>query len=326
MKTKKYIQKKIDQWAIQNDSFENIKKNIDIYLSFKNKNIEGLERDFNKFKSYEDFINHLNQFKIYKSKREEKKSVKDKEIQKVFENNEWFIIIPKTHKASCLYGAHTKWCTTAKKGSELEWAFKDYTSLGTLYYIINKKNNRKYAIYNGVDIEEDRIWENNKWIVKNVFEIRDEKEKIIPYKMIGLKELTSDFFKNINSYCPFKTENFNNKWCLTYKHGKHYFLNNKPHREDGPAFEGINGAKFWYLNGEFHRTDGPAVEYADGTKYWYLNNKLHREDGPACDHANGTKIWYLNSKKYNFQNYLKKLYKISPQKAKYVKEKYESEI
>ena len=31
------------------------------------------------------------------------------------------------------------------------------------------------------------------------------------------------------------------------------------------------GTKSWYLNDKLHREDGPAIEWADGTKYWYLN-------------------------------------------------------
>ena len=42
-----------------------------------------------------------------------------------------------------------------------------------------------------------------------------------------------------------------------------------------------NRTKEWWLNDKLHREDGPAVEYADGTKKWYLNGGLHREDGPA---------------------------------------------
>jgi len=52
--------------------------------------------------------------------------------------------------------------------------------------------------------------------------------------------------------------------------------------------------KRWYLNDKLHREDGPAVEYADGTKHWYLNDNLHREDGPASVWADGTKYWYVN--------------------------------
>jgi len=27
------------------------------------------------------------------------------------------------------------------------------------------------------------------------------------------------------------------------------------------------------LNDKLHREDGPAIEYADGSKYWWLNNE-----------------------------------------------------
>ena len=77
---------------------------------------------------------------------------------------------------------------------------------------------------------------------------------------------------------------------------KYWYLNDKLHREDGPACEWADGNKCWYINGKLHREDGPAVEYSDGSKYWYINNKLHREDGPAIEIANGGKWWHLNGK------------------------------
>ncbi len=57
-----------------------------------------------------------------------------------------------------------------------------------------------------------------------------------------------------------------------------------------------DGCKEWYLNDKFHREDGPAAELANGDKFWYLNDKLHREGGPAVEYADGTKSWYLNGK------------------------------
>ena len=35
---------------------------------------------------------------------------------------------------------------------------------------------------------------------------------------------------------------------------------------------GLDGTKEWYINGKPHREDGPAVEDANGTKEWWLNN------------------------------------------------------
>lgn len=56
---------------------------------------------------------------------------------------------------------------------------------------------------------------------------------------------------------------------------KHWYLDGKRHREDGPAVESISGAKFWYLDGKLHREDGPAIEHGDGTtSYWYNNEKF----------------------------------------------------
>jgi hypothetical protein len=58
-----------------------------------------------------------------------------------------------------------------------------------------------------------------------------------------------------------------------------------------------NGDKHWYLDGKLHRSDGPAVEWADGSKFWYLDGKLHRSDGPAVEYANGdARFWYLDDK------------------------------
>ena len=75
---------------------------------------------------------------------------------------------------------------------------------------------------------------------------------------------------------------------------KYWYLNDKQHREDGPAVERADGTKYWYLNDKCHREDGPAFEGADGSKEWCLNDEVHREDGPAVEYADGSKSWYLN--------------------------------
>jgi hypothetical protein len=87
-----------------------------------------------------------------------------------------------------------------------------------------------------------------------------------------------------------------------------WYLNDKRHREDGPAVEHSDGSKVWYLNGKRHRQDGPAVEWKYGGKSWYLNDKRHREDGPAYEGSNGEKKWYIHGKKLTesqFNNHLK---------------------
>ena len=35
----------------------------------------------------------------------------------------------------------------------------------------------------------------------------------------------------------------------------------------------FDGTKYWSLNDKFHREDGPAIEYTDGEKEWWFNGK-----------------------------------------------------
>ena len=39
-----------------------------------------------------------------------------------------------------------------------------------------------------------------------------------------------------------------------------------------------SGSKLWYLNDKLHREDGPASEWADGCKSWYLNGEWLTEE------------------------------------------------
>jgi hypothetical protein len=77
---------------------------------------------------------------------------------------------------------------------------------------------------------------------------------------------------------------------------KAWYVDDKLHRLDGPAYEGADGSKQWYVDDKLHRLDGPAIEYADGSKRWYVDGKRHRLDGPAVEGADGSKYWYVDDK------------------------------
>ena len=57
------------------------------------------------------------------------------EVDKIYEDNRFVVVVPKTHKSSCYYGAGTKWCTASK---DTDSHFSNYKSSGELYYIIDK--------------------------------------------------------------------------------------------------------------------------------------------------------------------------------------------
>jgi hypothetical protein len=66
-----------------------------------------------------------------------------------------------------------------------------------------------------------------------------------------------------------------------------------------------NGDKYWYLNDKLHREDGPAIECSNGDKEWCLNDKLHREDGPAIEYGDGSKYWCLNDEELSEEEFNK---------------------
>ena len=57
------------------------------------------------------------------------------EVDRIYEDNRFVVVVPKTHKSSCYYGAGTKWCTASK---DSDTHFSSYKGNGELYYIIDK--------------------------------------------------------------------------------------------------------------------------------------------------------------------------------------------
>ena len=77
------------------------------------------------------------------------KQIERKDVDKVYEDDTFLVVSPKTYEASKLYGKGTKWCISSEKTNK-HW--KDLTGNQGIkfYFIINKKNNAKFAV--GVDL------------------------------------------------------------------------------------------------------------------------------------------------------------------------------
>lgn len=91
-----------------------------------------------------DISTYKNWMQIQNSVKEAEEIVKmkelEKQVKKLYEDNEWLIITPLSFESSKVYGMNTKWCTT----QERHW--DDYISNYKLIYIINKLTDEKYAI------------------------------------------------------------------------------------------------------------------------------------------------------------------------------------
>ena len=118
--------------------------------------------EFRKYSTnIEDFFKEAQKIKTDVENKQNEKSAK-KEADKIFENDSLLIIKPKSFQSSCYYGAGTTWCTTMKNTPSY---FNDYSSKGTLYYVILKKVDRdnkfyKMAIFTpkNKNFENDSVW------------------------------------------------------------------------------------------------------------------------------------------------------------------------
>jgi|TARA_R110000822_G_scaffold51546_6_gene133988 hypothetical protein len=80
--------------------------------------------------------------------RKEKETEAKEGVDKLYEDERWLLVKPNTYEGSCYYGSSTKWCTASK---DYPKHFKDYTSTGNLFYIIDKSQDLgdfyKIALY-----------------------------------------------------------------------------------------------------------------------------------------------------------------------------------
>lgn len=136
---KLYMAKKLKE-----EDFYKAKEYLTCFNTYKNR---ITEKDINKFKSINDLYVAIEPF--YQSNEANSKSEEIRRIkqgaEKVYEDDNWLIIVPHTKEASCYYGKGTQWCTAADKSYN---AFDSYNDEGNLYININKRNPKeKYQFH-----------------------------------------------------------------------------------------------------------------------------------------------------------------------------------
>jgi hypothetical protein len=181
-KTKKYSQflvkmlnKKIEDWQAEQDSFRPVIQSDSIYKdpiektvpndSFDNMLSRIMFCDFifswNKMQRFVEFTELMEkgvisekdiskydswdmlEEQLFEAKNRELFKKSKKEIHKIFEDDNYMIFKPLTYASSCSYGYQTKWCTAMVNDPGY---FYDH-SRGILIYLIDKKENKKFAFY-----------------------------------------------------------------------------------------------------------------------------------------------------------------------------------
>jgi hypothetical protein len=120
-------------------------------------NIEGIANAFKDINQYEnpEFIRTL--MGIVDGKKTEREIERElkSQAERLYEDDDVLVIRPKSHAASCYYGANTKWCTTNKGDSGY---FEKYIKTGLLYYFIKKKENNKMALYRNTEDKKTEVY------------------------------------------------------------------------------------------------------------------------------------------------------------------------
>lgn len=134
--------------------FEKYKKNRDIFNS-----ADLNQYDYNTLKQKLNNIDDNNINQLGSSARKNAIEKGKDEIEKYYENNKWFIIIPKTEAAARYWGKRTHWCTAADSEKNM---FDRYNTHGPLYILIDKNNpSKKYQFHfesnQFMDVNDDPI-------------------------------------------------------------------------------------------------------------------------------------------------------------------------
>jgi len=128
-----------EQFNILNEFIENNEKN------------RIKDNDISKYKTFEQ-INKAN----YTATLNLESKEMEKQVIKVYEDENYLLIRPLTYFSNLKYGRTTKWCTASEKSPEYFWK---YASNGVLIYVIDKRNDNKYAVFKALNYNEVSFWD-----------------------------------------------------------------------------------------------------------------------------------------------------------------------
>jgi hypothetical protein len=138
------------RWSNVRNIFRSITRNIgrdqllkaQDDLEYFHKNPSKFEKkDINQFADLRELEEAANQAKLKLSRKEQKETG----VDKVYEDDDFLLLMPKTHKASCRYGSNTRWCVTMRNTSSY---FENYFTQGPIFFLVDK---RRIAPTNSMD-------------------------------------------------------------------------------------------------------------------------------------------------------------------------------
>lgn len=141
----KWLLNQYRQGNLDMNNLSKVRNTIDFFNRY-NRQLEV--KDINQYKNidqvYDNVKNFMEDPSQATSKSDEARKIKEMGAEKVYEDNDWLIIVPKTQEAAIYYGKGTKWCTASTSSYNY---FEDYNNEGRLYININKNTGDKYQFH-----------------------------------------------------------------------------------------------------------------------------------------------------------------------------------
>tara|TARA_R100001510_G_C7652000_1_gene209799 strand:+ start:890 stop:2176 length:1287 start_codon:yes stop_codon:yes gene_type:complete len=111
------------------------------WLSYRNLTKSS---DIFQYKSERELAGELEDAKEKSFTKKLKKASEGEDFDKIWENDDMLIVVPKSHVGACKFGQGTKWCTASKTGNY----FDPYYKKGILYRVLQKNDNYKELFSN----------------------------------------------------------------------------------------------------------------------------------------------------------------------------------
>ena len=191
--------KEILMWIIENiiskeisiDRFQEDEEQISNALKFffKNRSI------FTKKRLKDNKFSEIKTLSLKGVKKVDNFKFSNEEAEKLYEDNNHVLWIPKTHNASCQLGSQTTWCTAANSSASLKH-FQNYTKDGPLFILINKQTNDKWQFHKEsrqyMDKADQNVNINKVLYQENVSDDIIKKLKSYGYDVINIRTLPEE--------------------------------------------------------------------------------------------------------------------------------------
>ena len=169
-----YIDREFKEWL----SYRNLMKSSDIF----------------QYKNEEELTVELWNAKEKSFTKKLKKASAGEDFDKIWENDDMLIVVPKSHVGACKFGQGTKWCTASKTNNY----FDSYYKKGILYRVLQKNDNYK-ELFSNLDRLNKRDIENLSKVSINLRRKENSMSMVDKVDNMFGDEVTSEFLNSLPS-------------------------------------------------------------------------------------------------------------------------------